>query len=198
MDLPSYPSTVRNQFFILEVLRRYLPKNGTVLETASGTGEHVSFFCGEFPNLIWQPSDKSDELFWAIRERIDDAENVKEPIVIDLSVKSFRVTQEDYVGVLNINMIHIAPWEACTGLFRMAEKVIMAKGFVYLYGPFKQEGKHTSESNKTFDLSLRAQNTSWGVRNLEDVQRVAETFGFYHVCTHEMPANNKSIIFKKN
>lgn len=198
MDLPSYPSTARNQFFILEVLRRYLPKNGTVLETASGTGEHVSFFCGEFPELIWQPSDKTDELFWAIRERIYDSENVKEPIVIDLSVESFTVMKNDYVGVVNINMIHIAPWEACIGLFRMAEKVITAKGIVYLYGPFKQRGQHTSESNKNFDLSLRAQNTSWGVRNLEDVQRVAETFGFYHFFTHEMPANNKSIIFKKN
>ena len=198
MELPSYPSTARNRIFISEVLRSYLPKNGTVLETASGTGEHIIFFCEEFPNLIWQPSDKSDELFWAIRKRVDASDNVKKPIVIDLLTESFGAIKEDYVGVVNINMIHIAPWEACIGLFRMAEKVITAKGIVYLYGPFKQGGKHTSESNKNFDLSLRAQNISWGVRNLEDVQRVAETFGFYHVFTHEMPANNKSIIFKKN
>ena len=197
MKLPSYPSTARNRIFISEVLRSYLPKNGTVLETASGTGEHITFFCEEFPKLIWQPSDKSDELFFAIRKRVEAADNVKKPIVVDLLAESFGPIKEDYFGVVNINMIHIAPWEACIGLFRMAEKVITAKGVVYLYGPFKQGGKHTSESNKNFDLSLRAQNTSWGVRNLEDVQRVAETFGFYHAFTHEMPANNKSIIFKK-
>ena len=197
MELPSYPSTARNKIYISDVLRSYLPKNGAVLETASGTGEHISFFCEEFPQLKWQPSDQSDELFWAIRERTDLVENVKKPVVIDLLTESLRVMKEDYVGVVNINMIHIAPWEACIGLFRMAEKVITAKGIVYLYGPFKVGGKHTSESNRNFDLSLRARDTRWGVRNLEDVKQVAETFGFYHCFTHEMPANNKSIIFRK-
>ena len=137
MELPSYPSTARNRIFISEVLRSYLPKNGTVLETASGTGEHITFFGEEFPKLIWQPSDKSDELFFAIRKRVEAADNVKKPIVVDLLAESFGPIKEDYFGVVNINMIHIAPWEACIGLFRMAKKVITAKGIVYLYGPLR-------------------------------------------------------------
>ena len=94
-------------------------------------------------------------------------------------------------------MIHIAPWQACIGLFRLAEKFTEVDAFVYLYGPFKMKGAHTSASNKKFDMALRAQNSEWGVRDLEDVIQVAKNFGFGHFCTHEMPVNNKSIIFKK-
>lgn len=198
MDLPSYPSTARNKIFISEVLRSCLPKNGTVLETASGTGEHISFFCEEFPKLVWQPSDKSNELFWAIRERTDSVDNVKKPVVIDLLTESFRVMKENYVGVVNINMIHIAPWDACLGLFRLAREVISPDGFVYLYGPFKVGGSHSSVSNKKFDVSLRDRNSSWGVRNLEDVISLAKNCGFFYYDVHEMPVNNKSVIFKKN
>ena len=158
----------------------------------------MDFFAEEFPKLMWQPSDKSDELFWAIRERTDGVENVKKPVVIDLLTESFRVMKESYVGVVNINMIHIAPWDACLGLFRLAREVISSDGFVYLYGPFKVGGLHTSESNNKFDISLRDRNSSWGVRNLEDVINVAKNYGFFDYDVHEMPVNNKSVIFKKN
>ena len=198
MELPSYPSTINNRKFIADILRLYLPENGNVLETASGTGEHICYFGKEFPGLRWRPSDKSTELFWAIRARAFEQRNVSEPSLLDLSSNNFRVKEKSYEVLLNINMIHIAPWDACLGLFRLAEEVISPDGIVYLYGPFKVGGSHTSESNSKFDSSLRNRNSSWGVRNLEDVINIAKNCGFSVYDVYEMPVNNKSVIFKKN
>ena len=197
MELPSYPSTINNRNFIADILNLYLPKNGNVLETASGTGEHICYFGKKFSGLRWQPSDKSSELFWAIRARALEESNVSEPLLLDLSSNNLLVKEKSYDALLNINMIHIAPWEACTGLFRLARSFTKKDGFVYLYGPFKIRGLHTSESNRKFDISLKKQDPNWGIRDLEDVVNVAEKFGFHHFISHEMPVNNKSVIFKK-
>ena len=51
------PATARNREPILAVLRRVLPATGTVLEIASGTGEHAAYCAPRFPGLAWQPSD---------------------------------------------------------------------------------------------------------------------------------------------
>ena len=197
MELPSYPSTLRNRVFIANVLGLFLPEKGCILETASGTGEHLHFFSEEFPSLYWQPSDKSSDLFWAIRERSKNKKNIKGPISIDLTSDSFKLKTKKFDAVLNINMIHIAPWEACIGLFKLASKMVCSNGFVYLYGPFKVAGVHTSESNNRFDVSLKERNAAWGVRNMEDVVSLAKGCGFPQFEIHDMPANNKSIIFRK-
>jgi len=197
MELPSYPSTISNRNYIADILNLYLPQNGNVLETASGTGEHICYFGKKFSDLRWQPSDKSSDLFWVIRARALEESNVLEPVILDLSNKNLCIKENSYDVLLNINMIHIAPWDACLGLFHLAKKIISPDGFIYLYGPFKVGGLHTSESNNKFDISLRERNSSWGVRNLEDVINIAKNCGFFYYDVHEMPVNNKSLIFKK-
>ena len=197
MELPSYPSTLRNRVFIANVLGLFLPEKGCILETASGTGEHLHFFSEEFPSLYWQPSDKSSDLFWAICERSKNKKNIKGPISIDLTSNSFKLKKKKFDAVLNINMIHIAPWEACIGLFKLASEMVRSNGFVYLYGPFKVAGVHTSASNNRFDVSLKERNAAWGVRNIEDVVSLAKGYGFPQFEIHDMPANNKSVIFRK-
>ena len=152
MELPSYPSTINNRNFIADILNLYLPENGNVLETASGTGEHICYFGKQFPGVRWQPSDKSSELFWAIRARALEESNVSEPLLLDLSSNKFRVKEKSYDVLLNINMIHIAPWDACLGLFRLAKKVISPDGFVYLYGPFKVGGYTLQRVTKSLIL----------------------------------------------
>ena len=198
MELPSYTSTINNRKYIADILNLYLPEYGDVLETASGTGEHICYFGKKFSGLRWQPSDKSSELFWAIRARALEVSNVSEPLLLDLSGNNLRVKEKSYDALLNINMIHIAPWDACLGLFRLAKEVISPDGIIYLYGPFKVGGSHTSESNNKFDISLRDRNSSWGIRNLEDVINTAKNWGFLKYDVYEMPVNNKSVIFKKN
>jgi hypothetical protein len=95
-------------------------------------------------------------------------------------------------------MIHISPWSACLGLMAGAGRILQEQGILYLYGPYKQEGKHTALSNETFDQSLRSQNPDWGVRNLEDVIAKAKEQGLDLLEVVAMPANNLSVIFQRN
>ena len=68
---------------------------------------------------------------------------------------------------------------------------------LYLYGPFKRDGQHTSESNQRFDERLRAEDPRWGVRDLEDVAALAREAGFGAPEIVEMPANNLSVVFRR-
>ena len=94
-------------------------------------------------------------------------------------------------------MIHIAPWECAEALFKESGKLLNYGKFLILYGPFKIEDKHISESNELFDKSLKFQNNDWGVRNLEKVNKEAIINGFQQKQLIKMPANNLILIYKK-
>jgi hypothetical protein len=98
--------------------------------------------------------------------------------------------------ILCINMIHISPWEATIGLFRLAKENVVSGGILYCYGPYKVGGTAV-ESNLAFDRSLKSRNSAWGIRDLEMVTTLAEENGFQLQEKIEMPANNLSVIFKK-
>ena len=66
-------------------------------------------------------------------------------------------------------MIHIAPWSATEGLVGGAANILPAGGVLYLYGPYRREGRHTAPSNEAFDRDLRSRNPEWGVRDAEAV-----------------------------
>ena len=63
-----------------------------------------------------------------------------------------------------------------------------------LYGPFKIDNKHISQSNDFFDNSLKNQNKLWGVRDLGEVSEEATKYGFIKDVLLSMPANNFSVI----
>ena len=94
-------------------------------------------------------------------------------------------------------MIHISPWKACLGLMEGANRILPSEGILYLYGPYKQGGKHTAPSNESFNQYLRGENPEWGVKNLEDVIKVAEDKGLIFQEKVDMPANNLSVILQK-
>ena len=96
-----------------------------------------------------------------------------------------------------INMLHIAPWEAAVGLMRGSAAVLRAGGVLFLYGPYRRGGRHTSPSNEAFDRSLRMRNREWGVRDLESVVELAEENAFPQPVIEEMPANNLSLVFRR-
>ena len=99
-------------------------------------------------------------------------------------------------AVVAINLIHIAPWRATKGLMAGAARVLAPGGVLYLYGPFKQDGRHTAPSNAAFDASLRAYDPEWGVRDLREVVGLARRHGLDLVERVAMPANNLSVIFR--
>jgi SAM-dependent methyltransferase len=191
-------ATERNREPILEVLRRVLPPAGLVLEIASGTGQHVAFFARALPALRWQPSDPSPVhqdsiLAWAAASRAD---NIAQPLDLDVEREPWPLARAD--AILNINMIHIAPWSATVALFQGAARLLPAGGVLYLYGPFKREGQHTADSNQRFDDRLREEDPRWGVRDLGEVQVVATAAGFHKAEVIAMPANNLSLVFRRS
>ncbi|HEY9833144.1 MAG TPA: DUF938 domain-containing protein [Stenomitos sp.] len=213
LDARQYaPATQRNREAILEVLLQVLPPTGTVLEVSSGTGEHAVFFAPRLHPRKWIPSDPNPLARASIaawRERYP-ADNLYPPIALDVcdpvwviegderpeALQDLDLKQDPIVAIANINMIHIAPWSACLGLIAGAGRILPPGGILYLYGPFKQGGRHTAASNAAFDESLQMQNPEWGVRDLDDVVAIAENQHLSLLKTYVMPANNLSIIFQ--
>lgn len=193
----SIPSAERNKGPILDVLARVLPSRGLVLEIASGTGQHVVHFAKALPHLTWQPSDPDAELRQSIALRVEEEHvaNVNSPIDLDVTKLPWPLQTAD--AVVAINMIHVAPWSATPALFEGAKALLPAEHVLFLYGPYRRFGHHTSEGNAQFDLDLRAHNPEWGLRDLEAVSDVAARAGFVLAETVEMPANNFSLVFKR-
>jgi hypothetical protein len=191
------PATARNRESILAVLSRVLPASGLVLEISAGTGEHAAFFAAALPHLNWQPTDMDTRAIESIDAHRTAAglPNLQLPIPLDASSAQWPVDRAD--AIVCINMIHIAPWSACEGLMAGAARTLPAGGVLYLYGPFKENGTHSAESNLRFDIDLRSHDASWGVRDHEEVVSCASTHGFHLVETVVMPANNRGVIFVK-
>lgn len=203
------PATERNREPILKVLLEVLPPDGTILEISSGTGEHASYFAPRLHPRHWIPSDPNPTARESIagwRQEVS-AENLHPPIALDASEAHWSVEMpealeeldlENYpIGaIVNINMIHIAPWSACIGLMAGAGRILPAGAILYLYGPFKQNGHHTALSNAAFDESLQARNPEWGVRDLETVVAAAQAENLSLKKIYSMPANNLSVVFQ--
>lgn len=198
----SAPSALRNRGPILEVLRRVLPStSGLVLEIASGTGEHVTFFAGALPLLTFQPSDIDDAArasiaAWRAELGLD---NVRAPLSLDTRAAdgSWPFDDGSVDAIVNINMIHISPWSATLGLMRHAARVLKPGAPLVTYGPYLRSDVVTAPSNVAFDESLRARNPEWGVRQLEDVAAAASAHGIALEEVVEMPANNVCVVFRR-
>ena len=193
------PAAERNREPILAVLRRVLPSRGVVLEIASGTGQHVAHFAQALRDLTFQPTDRTDQDFASIRAWCADANltNVRAPIALDVTADPWPETVGTVDAIFNANMIHIAPWEACLGLMRGAGAHLAPGGVLVTYGPYKLGGVHTAPTNEAFDLDLRARDARWGVRDLDDVARVAAEHGLVLEERVAMPANNLTVVFRR-
>lgn len=195
------PATTRNRDFILEVLKSHHPGGGTLLEIASGTGEHAVHMADHFEQAFWQPSDIESEKIESIDawRTASGARQVLPAIhynVLSDDMQSLHIPAPLKV-VMAANLIHIAPWAVAEALIAKAGNTLAQGGTLFLYGPFKRDGVHTAASNESFDLSLKSRDTSWGVRDLEAVATLAAEAGFKAPDILEMPANNLSVIFKK-
>ena len=191
------PSAERNREPILAVLERVLPATGTVLEVASGTGQHAIHFAAALPHLVWQPSDLDDEArasiaAWTAHSGLA---NVRPPLALDVRDASWGI--EAAAAIVCINMIHISPWASAQALIDGAGRLLGAGGVLFLYGPYRRGGAHTAPTNAAFDEQLRRRNPAWGVRDMEAVVALADAAGFDADEPVEMPANNFSLVFRK-
>lgn len=193
------PATERNRDPVLAVLQDVLPPKGTVLEIASGTGEHAVYFAPRLRPRYWLPSEVNpllQESILAWQEEFP-SDVLYPPIEIDvMSENWWQGVEKKPCAIVCINLIHIASWSACEGLVQGAGALLASGGILYLYGPFKQEGVHTAASNAAFDESLQQQNPQWGVRNLEDVVSLGKAHHLELQDVIAMPANNLSVVLR--
>jgi hypothetical protein len=203
LDAPAYH---RNHQAIAAVLQPHLAgKTGDVVEAGSGTGQHVVDFARQHPDIVWWPSDLNEQHLKSINAWRAHAglQNIRRPLRIDLSDSQWCPEMHDGSGpakllaVFCANVIHIAPWRVAEGLFAGSARYLRDDGRLFLYGPFKRDGKHTALSNAVFDTSLRERDPEWGVRDIADVEKLGAGVGLNLIETFEMPANNLILVFER-
>ena len=173
----------RNHQAIAPVLESFLRgKTGDVLEIGSGTGQHAVAFAEQRPSIAWWPTDLNDNHLrsiaaWRSHTKLD---NVKAPVRLDASAADWRL-----------------PALGLPSQFAGAARHLAAGGRLFLYGPFKRDGKHTAPSNAAFDESLRSRNPEWGVRDTAELRALATKNGLRFVALVEMPSNNAILTFER-
>jgi hypothetical protein len=188
------PATLRNREAIAAVLIEELPVTGLVLEIASGSGEHVAHFAREFPGHEWQPSDPDAEARASIAAWSKGLENVRAPLAIDATASDWPIARAD--AILCANMVHISPWEATLGLLAGAARVLAKGAPLIIYGPFRQAPVPLAPSNAAFDESLKMRDPRWGLRDVAAVRDAAQGLTLARIA--EMPANNLTLVFRRN
>ena len=200
----NFPATIRNRDPIAEVLSNYLIPNGLFLEIASGSGEHGVFFQKIFPSIIWQTSDpelahRRSIISWINHQGLSS--KMPEPLCLDVENRPWPITKKQKAqikGIICINMIHISPWSCTKALFEESKSFLGENTFLMLYGPFQRAKFKTSNGNLKFHQSLKLKNPQWGIRNLDDVSKIASENGFQKDKIIEMPANNLSVFYRFN
>ena len=190
------PAASRNVEPIGEVLSEWLPDNGLVLEVASGTGEHALAFARRFPMLTWQPSDPDPLALSSIAAwQSGGPTNLRKPLALDAASSDWPIKCAD--ALLNINMVHISPWDASLGLLDGASHLLKPGGRLILYGPWLEKDVDAAPSNLAFDADLKARDPRWGLRPVEDFAAAAQRCGFQLMERRQMPANNLMLLFVK-
>ncbi len=193
----SAPSVERNKLSILEVLKQYLKDEKRVLEVGSGTGEHAVFFANNFSRCSWQPTDVSENLE-VIEEWMADQKhsNISKPIEFEIGSSSFP--NGEYDMVFTANTFHIISWEKVKTLIELLGNHLKNNALVAIYGPFNYQGLYTSASNENFDQWLKERDPLSAIRSFEDVCEHFLKQEFSLFADHEMPANNRTLMFIKD
>jgi SAM-dependent methyltransferase len=194
--LPVSDACERNKEPILSVLRACFADRTLVLEIGSGTGQHAVYFARHLPHLAWQPTEQLNYLpDLAARVRLEGGGNLRAPTVLDVRQAVWPARSVD--AVFTANTLHIMSWPAVVALYRGVAEVLAPGGVLCVYGPFRYGGEYTSESNGAFDRMLKERDPSSGIRDIEAVCELAGPYGLSLVADHDLPANNRLLVFDK-
>jgi SAM-dependent methyltransferase len=193
------PAAERNRQPILDLLHQLLPAQGSALEIASGTGQHVAWFAAGLPHWTWQPSDAQLEALPSIAAWVAAAgvPNVRTPLQLDVMAPSWLPGATRFDLIYCANMLHIAPWACCPALMHGSAKHLAPGGVLVTYGPYLEDDVPTTGGNLAFDQSLRARDPAWGLRRCADVALQAAAAGLQLTARHAMPANNLLLVWSR-
>jgi len=168
----------------------------TVLEVASGPGQHIEHFARLSPAVFWQPSEPQPDLRASIDERVHVAGLDNVAPALELDVREVWPKQT-YDLVMAVNLVHISPWNVTRALMAGAADVLDVGGTLMLYGPYREAGKHVAQGNVDFDADLRRRNPEWGIRDIDAVAEQADAVGLSRLRAVDMPANNRVLFFSR-
>jgi SAM-dependent methyltransferase len=194
--LVTAESCERNKGPILEVLRRELATARSVLEIGSGTGQHAVYFAAHLPQLRWQASEVPALLpALEARLRLEGAGNLPAPVALDVRTMPWPAAAVD--AIFSANTLHIMGMDEVRAFFRGAGTALGAHGSLCVYGPFNYGGAFTSDSNARFDASLKARDARSGIRDFEALDALAQAAGLALQADHAMPANNRTLVWRR-
>ena len=200
----NFAAAQKNSAPILETMLRFVPSSttGVALEVSSGTGQHAVALARQYPALQWQPTDLEPHLLQSIDLQSAGLTNVcparRLDAAGDWAAQLPHLPPGSLPLVVNINMVHIAPWRCALGLMAGAGRLLQPAGLLLTYGPYAKDGLLTPQSNVDFDARLRAENAEWGVRDIRELEKAAAP---HHLRLHaevDMPANNKILVWKRD
>ena len=194
------PATKRNREPIRAALAELLPAGPcSILEIASGSGEHALWMARALPQVTWMPSEATEDGLAAVeawRALCPELrERVLPPVLIDATRPPWPGAVVD--GVFVANLTHIAPWSATLGLMAGAVARLRAGGLLLIYGPFNENGGFTGPGNAAFDADLRLRNPDWGLRDRAAVDAAAASQGFVAEPVRVMPADNRLLVYRR-
>jgi cyclopropane fatty-acyl-phospholipid synthase-like methyltransferase len=195
--LPISEACERNKGPILEVLRNAFADRGHVLEIGSGTGQHAVHFAAHLPHLVWHPTEQlkyMPDLEARIKQQ--GSANLRAPAVLDVKQAVWPLRQAD--AVFSANTLHIMSWAEVLDLFGGLSKILAAGGVLCIYGPFRYDGRHTSDSNRNFDHMLQERDPLSGLRDIQAVTSLASQYGIHLKIDHDLPANNRLLEFVRD
>lgn len=197
MSLPFSSAAERNRQPILDQLQHLIPRVGSVLEIGSGTGQHAVFFAGKLPGLLWQPSDRQENLAGLeARFSAEGLKNILPPLKLDVIRDHWPDARFD--AAFSANTAHIMPWEAVVAMFTGVAASLVTDARFCLYGPFNINARFTSQSNANFDAHLRAEDPKMGIRDMAELENLANLHNMTLEQKLVMPANNFILVFKKS
>jgi len=192
--LPFSEACERNKAPILEVLRVAFADRTQILEIGSGTGQHAVYFAAHLTHLTWHPTEQLAYLAdLAARVKLEGPRNLRQPTVLDVKQTIWPLRSVD--AIFSANTLHIMSWAEVEAMFRGVDIVLSAHGIICIYGPFRYAGRHTSDSNRDFDLMLKERDPLSGLRDLTDVSALAERHALKLRADHDLPANNRLLEF---
>ncbi len=195
-DRPYAPACDNNKDPILTILKKVFTIPGLVLEIGSGTGQHAAYFSEQLPHLTWQPTDRAENLPGISAWRSHTGhENLKSPLELDVTQTPWPILRADYI--FSANTVHIMSRTMVEAFFSATDKILTINGIFCLYGPFNYDGNYTSASNAQFDLWLKQRDPHSGIRDFDALNQLAANAGMRLHKDFSMPANNRTLVWKK-
>jgi SAM-dependent methyltransferase len=205
-EKPYSAACQRNRDPILQVLRAQFADRRRVLEIGSGTGQHAAYFSAVLPHLIWQASDRAENLpgirQWLADAEMDGRDGPPAPLEFDVARHALPLVPEPaaatgYDAIFSANTLHIMSWPEVGQLFAALPRLATRAARLVVYGPFNYGGKYTSVSNADFDRSLKERAPHMGIRDTAAVDALAQAVGFDLIDDVAMPANNRCRIWQR-